>query len=387
MPPTLPRWGDFYGRDRSNDDLKNSTAGEPMSRRTMGHTNLDESLLTSSPGPRGGDAIPRLSDRPRWCGCRATPRRRCDRCAPEEPPFLTCGARCLQVHLDSQHPGAGDARTRALAFQGEVNRLGLASRTIYAGHRARLSRLLCAAQRAEGLCVLGAGNGHDLDLPVLVRVFGEVHLVDIDGEALARAIADLPPPLGSRVTVHADLDLSGCLDRIDAWGDVLPDEGALRAHAAATATAIARRVGRTFDVVLSACVLSQLVHPLQNSLALGPDGWDRLFSMTRRLHLDTATHLVRPGGTGVLACDVLCQAGHEVEQIRRRVPPNRLGDALLRAVENRTIRPDPDPAMLAQLLESAAFSSLVDSVFVTDPWHWDLGTASQVVYAVLFRRG
>ena len=138
--------------------------------------------------------------------------------------------------------------------------------------------------------------------------------------------------------------------------------------------------------MLSACVLSQLVHPLQNTLALGPEDWGRLFSMTRRLHLDTTARLVRPGGTGVIACDVLCQAGHAVDELRKRIRPDRLGDALLRAVDNRTIRPDPDPGVLAQLLESPAFSSLIDRVFVTDPWHWDLGTTSQVVYAILFRR-
>jgi hypothetical protein len=234
--------------------------------------------------------------------------------------------------------------------------------------------------------VLGAGNCHDLDLPVLVRVFGDVHLVDLDAEALARGVDDLPAALRARVTIHGEVDLSGCLDRIDEWGDALPDHAALAAHGAATAAALASEVGRTFDVVLSACVLSQLMHPLQNTLALGAEEWARLFSGTRRLHLETAARLVRSGGTGVLACDVLCQSGREVAALRERVGPDRLGDALLSAVEKRELRPDPDPATLAEVLESPGFSSLVERVFITDPWHWDLGPTSQVVYAVLFRR-
>jgi hypothetical protein len=346
---------------------------------------LNDSTAINPPRPRAEGSGQRPGAQVRWCGCRATPRRRCDRCPVDAAPFLTCGARCLQLHLDGQHPGAGDARARALAFQGQVNRLGLAAGAIYGGHRARLRRLLCAAQRAQGLCVLGAGNGHDLDLPALVRAFGDVHLVDVDAAALARAVADLPDGLRARVTTHGDVDLSGCLDRIDEWGDALPDDAALTSHGAATAAAIAGHLGRTFDVVLSACVLSQLAHPLQSTLALDREDWARLFSAMRRLHLETMTWLVRPGGTGVIACDVLCHAGREVEALRQRVAPDRLGDALLHAVETRAIRPDPDPAVLAQLLESTAFSSRVDRVFIAEPWHWDLGSTSQVVYPVLFR--
>jgi hypothetical protein len=358
----------------------------PLSEELRTERTLNDSTAITESEPRAEGHGERRAARARGCGCAATPRRKCDRCAPDEAPFLTCGARCLQVHLDSQHPGAGDTRTRAVAFQGEVNRLGLDARATYAGHRARLSRLLCAAQRTQGLCVLGAGNCHDLDLPVLVRVFGDVHLVDLDGEALARAVADLPAALRARVTTHGGVDLSGCLDRIDAWGDALPYDADLASHAATTAEAIGARLGATFDVVLSACVLSQLAHPLQSTLALGREDWTRLFSLTTRLHLQTIAALTRPGGTGVIACDVLCHAAREVGAIRQRVGPDRLGHALLQAVETRAIRPDPDPGALAQVLESAAFSSLVDRVFITDPWHWDLGTTSQIVYAVLFRR-
>jgi hypothetical protein len=273
-----------------------------------------------------------------------------------------------------------------LAFQQEVNRLGADSRRSYTGHRARLTRLLCAAQRGQGLCVLGAGNCDDLELPVLVRLFGEVHLVDVDDASLRRAVAELPPAPRARVTTHGDVDLSGCLERIDAWGDAFPDARALAAHQAATVATIIGRVGRTFDVVLSACVLSQLMHPLQSTLALGALDWARLFSATRRLHLETVARLAGPGGTGVIACDVLCHAGGEVQALRQRVAPDRFGDALLRAVGRGEIHPEPDPAALVRMLESAAFSPLVDRVFITEPWHWDLGPTSQVVYAVLLRR-
>jgi hypothetical protein len=318
------------------------------------------------------------------CGCAAIARRRCELCAPEV--FLTCGADCLRRHLEARHAGAGDSRGRALAFQAEVNHLGTGARAAYEGHRERIMRLVSAVQRADGLCVLGAGNGHDLDLPFLTRIFGAVHLVDIDGDALARAVTDLPAAVRARVTIHAGVDLSGCLDHLDAWGEHLPDEEELTAIASASATAIAGRLGRTFDVVLSACVLSQLCHPFQNTLALPRRGWQRLFAAVTRVHLATVALLTRPGGTGVLACDVLCQAGTAIDELRAQVGRARLGDALIAALASGAIAPHPDPRALARELESADFAALISRVFVTEPWLWDLGPTVQIVYGILLRR-
>lgn len=247
-------------------------------------------------------------------------------------------------------------------------------------------RLVVAAQRAEGICVLGAGNGNDLDLPVLVRAFGHVHLVDIDANALDRAVADLPETLRARVTLHSGVDLSGCIDRIDEWGDALPDERALAEFATAAATRIAQEIAGTFDVVLSACLLSQLCHPFQNTLALAQPEWQRLFAAVTRMHLTTIALLARSGGTGVIACDVLCHAGASIEALRARVPTERLGEELLRAVATGKIVPEPDPQKVKAVLEGKGFADLAESPFVTDPWSWDLGPTLQTVFGILFRR-
>src|SRR6185369_7835519 len=110
-----------------------------------------------------------------------------------------------------------------------------------------------------------------------------------------------------------------------------------------------------------------------NALALARADWRRLFAAVARLHLLTLALLTRPGGTAVIACDVLCHAGAAVEALVRRVPRERLGAAAVEAVESGAIAPDPDPRALARLLESPAFAGLVERVHVTDPWAWDLG--------------
>src|SRR3954469_24491864 len=56
----------------------------------------------------------------------------------------------------------------------------------YSRHRAQQMALL-QGWRGERLAVLGAGNCNDLDLTALAHSFRELHLFDIDSQALAGA--------------------------------------------------------------------------------------------------------------------------------------------------------------------------------------------------------
>ena len=80
-----------------------------------------------------------------------------------------------------------------------------------AAHRRKIHALISAAGCAEGsrLCVLGAGNCNDLDLRSLEREFAEIHLVDLDREAIAAGIARQQLAGSSQLVVNAPCDLSG----------------------------------------------------------------------------------------------------------------------------------------------------------------------------------
>src|SRR6186713_3067306 len=99
------------------------------------------------------------------------------------------------------------------------NLSGLSYFDSFASHREASTRLIldCRASTGEAsrLCVLGAGNAFDLDLPLLLDRFAEVHLVDIDPRALARARARVVPSERARVLSHAPLDLSGMFEHIE----------------------------------------------------------------------------------------------------------------------------------------------------------------------------
>lgn len=295
--------------------------------------------------------------------------------------FVACSKACLERHAGEVHGGLPGAVAQIAA----VNRVD--AWDAFAGHRARLTRIVTAAQRGEGLCVLGAGQGLDLDLPALVRAFDEVHLVDIDGDALTRARDRAPERVRARLVLHAGIDLSGCLDRIDEWGDRFPNLALRTAAAREIPARIADAIGRRFDVAMSACVLSQLGLPLQETLVLAPSDWDLLLATVAEIHLATMAALLRPGGTGVLATEVVSSAkapalfaGIDTDA------PEEAGRAIATRAEAAGIVPRPDPAALLATLAGPLGGVVERARRLDSRWLWRTGAVDALVEAILFAR-
>jgi len=207
---------------------------------------------------------------------------------------------------------------RLVEEQREANQSALGWFGEFHGHRERLTRLVVeGVPVGSGLrvCVLGAGNVFDLDLAVLAERFAEIHLVDIDAEALEGARARQPPEVARRLVLHAPVDLSGFLDKLEAWGRMQVTEQEMLAYPAAVAKELAARLG-TFDLVVSACIITQMqVSVLQ---ALGEK--HRLFDAVRHTlaltHLHTLFELTAPGGRALLVTDVLASTNyHYLERL------------------------------------------------------------------------
>jgi hypothetical protein len=325
--------------------------------------------------------------RTRGCGHPRPPRRRCEQCDPARVIFTACSAACLADHVRSEHAGDSTTAARIAAGTSKLNQIRR-SWEDYETHRTRLSRLLQAAQRAEGLCVLGAGNCDDLDLPRLVRLFGEVHLVDLDGAALEQGLGRVPEKERAAITLHGGVDLAGVIDRVDRWGDTFPPASELEALAGELSSAVAARLGRTFDVVLSSCLLSQLFLPLKETLLLGLSDWQRLFTAVERAHLCTVAALTREGGTGVLALDVA--SSQKLPELRAHAEPSTwegLAGPIGLAIAARKVTLTPDPQDLLKLLGQPPLATQVERPRLTDPWVWTVAPELQaLVYALVFTR-
>ena len=243
--------------------------------------------------------------------------------------------------------------------------------TLFTGHRQRLSAALLACAPASGgrLCILGAGKCNDVDLERLAEVYAEIHLVDIDPSAVASAVARQSPTVRARLRPQVPLDLAGLSPkRIGKWQRKAPTSSELAAFESATVAATVSRLPGPFDVVASACILTQLSFALRQTLGerhalVGP-----LRSALLSTHLRSLVGLLKAGGSGVFATDVTSSTnypaldelteGEDLNAVLRAVMdagasyfagnPQLVSDALRYhpALTGQTSEPEPLPPWL-----------------------------------------
>lgn len=319
------------------------------------------------------------------CGCSRDPRRVCDLCRTARHAFLACSLGCLRTHQRVAH-GSVPAETaeRVRDAQREMNRRAPDASGWYAPHRQRLMDEL--AQASGALCVLGAGNCADIDLEFLAEQFDEIHLVDLDADAIARARERQPKALRERITLHGDRDLSGILQHLDGWAEQFPSDAELQRTSLGAAHALLESFGRTFDVTLSTCVLSQLVLPFQETWVMREDEWDKLTACTTAIHLATLFGATRPTGSGFMAFDVV-PSDHLPGLLAYRGRPAEELQAFVEAqVADGAVSLSPAPAELLGQLTSSGLGAALNQVYLTEPWLWDIKSAQQLVYGLGFQR-
>jgi hypothetical protein len=223
---------------------------------------------------------------------------------------------------------------------------------------------LAPARRADGnpadgvLCVLGAGNCNDLDLPGLVTVFDRIHLVDIDADALRTACSRGPTHAGVRA--HGGIDL--------------------------TSISVERLVGAVeelSDVVVSTTLLTQLVADSHDDRGQQPLTVAELVSVRAR-HLHQMNALLRPGGWGLLVNDL---ASSTTVPGLAAVPEPQLPALLRTLVTTGNFFAGSNPyAICAQLMETATPGGRVAEVTLHPPWVWRVSDhTSRLTYGVTFR--
>jgi hypothetical protein len=102
-----------------------------------------------------------------------------------------------------------------------------------APHRKRVTREVLRLAPRQRICVLGAGNCNDLDLVALRTTFGELHLVDVDGEALALGLERQGLSKDAGIRAHPGVDVAGLRELGTTAGAAIDADGislALRTH-------------------------------------------------------------------------------------------------------------------------------------------------------------
>jgi hypothetical protein len=270
------------------------------------------------------------------------------------------------------------------------NRASAAGWEIFGEHRARLTTLIASHVSNAGprLALIGAGNCNDVDLDALAAITREIHLFDLDSEAVARARARQTGAVAAQLVVHAPVDVSGVYEQLPRMRPrTLPaaELAALPDVALGRALAAVPGVAGSFDTVVSACVLSQIMHSC--FLGLGQHAQlDAVAAALARAHLRYLLTLARPGGQVLLVSDMVSSETYPLDELWGTRP----GDELLAEVERagnflsgtartfmrRLCVTDPDTAALTAGPPAAL-----------PPWLWQLGgDLSFLVYALVLQR-
>ena len=289
------------------------------------------------------------------------------------------------VHLlgpGDEHAGAGVA-----AAQATMNRSTAGQWGMYRSHREAIERLLApkdAGERKRSLCVLGAGNCNDLDLKWLASVFAEVRLVDIDADAVRGALRRQGVEGSSAVTVDAPVDLTGVGDLAPTWNARAPEDQEIARLIRQSDETPMPRLGR-FDVVLSPCVLTQLLNPLRRSIRRSHPRFAEALGATRRRQLRLMSSLLSETGSAVVLIDLIAS---EVYEDLARVPEGELVAFMDKFIARGKSFVGLDPSAIRRAIDSdAVLRSAFEDVRMTRPWLWHLSLRRTfLVYAVELTR-
>ena len=281
----------------------------------------------------------------------------------------------------------GRIMDRLAAEQARLSAMTRGAWNDYEPHRRIVTEHLIA-KRPPGrdrLCVLGAGNANDLDLPRLTATFREVHLVDLDAEALALGVSRQGMLGTPTVYCHEGVDVTGILPRLAAWDPRLPpsDEELTQCVRAAREYGGPNLPG-PFDVVASTCLLSQLIDSVVTSLADSHPRFPELLLAVRDRHLRLLVELLVPGGLAVLITDLVSS---DTCAELATVADAELSELVARLVAERNFFSGTNPQLIKTWFkQDRSTGGSLAGVYLSRPWRWQVGPRTYAVYAIRAQR-
>ena len=317
------------------------------------------------------------------CGCSARPKRLCDDCESLGRSYAACSLACLDRHRAAAHgtPAEGSSSPAQRRARAQNYR---ALPDADAGHGARLMALIAQLPQRAELCVFGAGDAQDLELEQLAGMFSEVHLLDLDDEALTRARDRQAAEVRSKIVLHERVDSSGLLEHLDAWGERFPERAELARVAVEAAQSIVHGLGLTFPAVVSNCLLSRLALPFQRAWLTSRGNWTDLLSTITAIHLASLAGSTRSGGRCLLAFDVASSRDTPALAEQRGRAPDELAEFVHEARTAGGLHLRPDPLTLIAQLSAPGMKSLVAEPRLSEPWLWQRGVDTELVHGLTF---
>lgn len=266
------------------------------------------------------------------------------------------------------------------------NRLMAASWGASAEHRARVTHLVRGAaptSKLGRLCVLGAGNCNDLDLDALADAYETVHLVDVDAEAVGRAVSRQSAGVRRKLVVHAPVDVTGAMTFINGWGRSTPTPCQVADLSDAGVGEAITSLPSGFDVVVSTCLLSRMMWTCGAALGERHQALRAVASALELGHLRATAALVADGGTGIFVIDTVDSDRYPLDELFDPRDPTRV---LAHLATTRLHFAGTDPGLLEQVFQDdAALSARAGRLRIVAPWLWAAqDQRTTLVYALMF---
>ena len=276
-----------------------------------------------------------------------------------------------------------------LDLPGRQAKFNAASRDQWDGfeaHRRWVSTLLGAGTTGGGtrLCVLGAGNCNDLELPDLLASHREVHLVDLDPDAMEAGAIRQEVAGHPGLVRHGGIDVTGMLESIAMWSSTTSITDAdLRALAHWPAERIGLALPGPFDHVASTCLLSQLLDSSYRAIGDRHPRFREVVRAIRAGHLRLLARLASTGGRAALITDV---ASSEHYPPLPDVPEHLLAALLPKLERERAYIAGVLPRSIIAALRSEMGRGSI-AFETVPPWRWRLHARIYLVWALMFRKG
>lgn len=228
------------------------------------------------------------------------------------------------------------------------------------------------------ISIVGAGNCQDIDLNVLAELFTKIRLIDIDAEALNRVVSKCPPGVTSRIRLFTPVDIAAPLLSHAAFMALSSESRA--AFLAGLQTPSTSDKIPVSDVVVSACILSQLIDTASKIVLPEAPEFLSLIQAVRRGHLARLLELTVAGGRTLLITDLV--SSDTVPEINQ-TSPAELPMLMFQCLQSGNFFSGLSPAVVQHDLQNIpAFVQRCASFQILPPWLWQLGTRSFAVYAV-----
>src|SRR5690349_4581424 len=131
----------------------------------------------------------------------------------------------------------------------------------FANHRKHINEILGSIHGSshQNLSIWGAGPCLDINLSQLLPIYENIGLVDINKNALAH-VGMMEPDLNlTRIQLFDGVDLFGLHTTLEEWKLHMPDEHSITEAITITGSHSLPQLKDQYDVVLSDCVLSQII--------------------------------------------------------------------------------------------------------------------------------